>query len=52
VQQAARTPVYDSRLLVVAQDLDGYVLEIVEYPIAARRGLGRVAVVGAGATEG
>jgi catechol 2,3-dioxygenase-like lactoylglutathione lyase family enzyme len=30
VTPAARTPVYDNRLLVVAKDLDGYLLEIVE----------------------
>jgi len=29
-KQAERTPVYDNRLLVVAKDLDGYVLDIVE----------------------
>jgi predicted enzyme related to lactoylglutathione lyase len=30
VKQAERTPAYDNRLLVVAKDLDGYILEIVE----------------------
>jgi catechol 2,3-dioxygenase-like lactoylglutathione lyase family enzyme len=30
VKPAERTPVYDNRRLVVAKDLDGYVLEIVE----------------------
>jgi predicted enzyme related to lactoylglutathione lyase len=30
VKPAERTPVYDNRLLVVAKDLDGYVVEIVE----------------------
>lgn len=30
VKQAERTPVYDNRLLVVAKDPDGYVLDIVE----------------------
>jgi predicted enzyme related to lactoylglutathione lyase len=30
VKPAERSPVYDNRLLVVAKDLDGYLLEIVE----------------------
>jgi predicted enzyme related to lactoylglutathione lyase len=30
VKPAERTPVYDNRLLVVAKDLDGYLLDIVE----------------------
>jgi hypothetical protein len=30
VKQAERSAAYDNRLLVVARDLDGYVLEIVE----------------------
>jgi predicted enzyme related to lactoylglutathione lyase len=30
VQTAERTPVYENRKLIVAQDLDGYVLELVE----------------------
>ena len=30
VKQAERTPAYDNRLVIVAKDLDGYVLEIVE----------------------
>ena len=29
-QQAERTPVYDNRLLVIAKDLDGYVIDVVE----------------------
>jgi predicted enzyme related to lactoylglutathione lyase len=30
VKQAARTPAYDNRLLIVAKDLDGYLLELVQ----------------------
>jgi predicted enzyme related to lactoylglutathione lyase len=30
VKQAERTPVYDNRLLIVAKDLDGYILELVQ----------------------
>jgi predicted enzyme related to lactoylglutathione lyase len=30
VKQAERTPLYDNRLLIVAKDLDGYLLDIVE----------------------
>ena len=30
VTPAERTPVYDNRKLVVAADLDGYILELVE----------------------
>jgi predicted enzyme related to lactoylglutathione lyase len=30
VKQAERSPMYDNRLLVLAKDLDGYILEIVE----------------------
>jgi predicted enzyme related to lactoylglutathione lyase len=29
-QPAQRTPVYDNRLLLVAKDRDGYVLELVQ----------------------
>jgi predicted enzyme related to lactoylglutathione lyase len=29
-KQAERTQVYDNRLLVIAKDLDGYVIDIVE----------------------
>ena len=30
VQEAERSPVYDNRLVIVAKDLDGYVLELVQ----------------------